>query len=99
MSVLDSTPDKYQGATRDALDRLDRPYCLGTDADGATHHHSPYDDRVVVVAADGTIEHAVEIGDRTLAAWIGYVQEERGVWQNLNYRDSYGQILKEAFDS
>jgi hypothetical protein len=78
---------------------LDRPYCLGTDSTGATHHHSPYDDRVVVVDVTGDIEHVVEIGDRTLAAWIGYVQEERGAWQNLNLRDSYGEILKEGLQS
>jgi hypothetical protein len=87
------------GATRDVLQQLDRPYTLGTDAEGATHHHSPYDDKIVVVGPDGTIQHTIDVADRTLAAWIAYVQEERGAWQNLNYRDSYAEILKEGLQS
>jgi len=53
----------------------------------------------VVVAPDGTIQHTIDVADRRLAAWIGYVQEQRGAWRNLNYRDSYGQILKEGLQS
>jgi hypothetical protein len=99
MSVLDTTPDKYRGATRDALQRLDRPYVLGTDSTGATHHHSPYDDRVVVVGPDGAIEHVKALGGRDIATWVAFVRDRRAGWQNLNYRDSYGEILKEGLQS
>ena len=81
------------------MDRLDRPYCLGTDADGATHHHSPYDDRVVVVAPDGGIEHVEPLGGRDIETWVAFVRDRRAGWRNLNLRDSYGQILKEGLQS
>jgi len=99
MSVLDTAPDKYRGATRDALDRLNRPYCLGTDAEGATHHHSPYDDRVVVVGPDGAIEHVETLDGRDIDTWVAFVRDRRAGWRNLNLRDNYGEILKEAFES
>jgi len=99
MSVLDTAPDKYGGATRDALDQLDRPYVLGTDADGATHHHSPYDDRVVAVGPDGGIEHVEALDGRDVETWVKFIRDRRAGWRNLNLRDSYGQILTEAFDS
>jgi hypothetical protein len=99
MSTIESHPDKHQGATRDALDQLDRPYCLGTDSTGATHHHSPYDDRVVVVATDGGIEHVEALGGRDIDTWVAFVRDRRAGWRNLNLRDSYGQILKEGLQS
>jgi len=99
MSTIESDPYKYRGEAADRLAQLDRPYTLGTDADGAVHHHSPFDDEVVVVAPEGTIQYVIDVADRTLAAWIAYVQEQRGAWQNLNYRDSYGEILKEGLQS
>ena len=99
MSTIESHPHKHVGATRDALAQLDRPYCLGTDADGATHHHSPYDDRVVVVAADGTIEHVEALGGRDIDTWVAFVRDRRAGWRNLNLRDNYGEILNEAFES
>jgi hypothetical protein len=99
MSVLDTAPDKYGGATRDALQQLDRPYYLGTDADGAVHHHSPYDDRVVVVGPDGTIEHVEALDGRDIETWVDFIRDRRAGWQNLNLRDSYGEIVNEAFES
>lgn len=88
--------DKYPGQkTRDALEALDRPHTVGTDATGAVHHHSAYDDRVVVVAADGSIERTIDLADRRLSAWIGYVDAERG-WADLQYRETFGEILSEA---
>jgi hypothetical protein len=99
MSVLDTPPDKYGGATRDALQRLDRSYCLGTDAEGATHHHSPYDDRVVVVGPDGTIEHVEALDGRDIETWVKFIRDHRAGWRNLNLRDTYGEILNEGLDS
>jgi hypothetical protein len=81
------------------LQRLDRPYVLGTDAEGATHHHSPYDDRVVVVGADGGIEHVEALNGRDIETWVAFVRDRRAGWRNLNLRDSYGEILKEGFGS
>ena len=95
MSTIDCHPQKYEGPTRDALQQLDRPNCLGTDAQGATHHHSPYDARVVVVDERGDIERTVDLSDRQLSTWLAYVDEKRG-WENLNYRESFGQIVVEA---
>ena len=95
MSTIETRAHKHTGPTRDALESLDRPNCLGTDAQGATHHHSPYDDRVVVVDERGDIERTVDLSDRRLSAWLAYVDEKRG-WENLNYRESFGQILREA---
>ena len=80
---------------RDALESLDRPNTLGTDATGAVHHHSAYDDRVVVVAADGSIERTVDLADRRISAWIAYVHDRRG-WDSLRYRESFAEILHEA---
>jgi hypothetical protein len=80
------------------LQRLDRPYRLGTDADGATHHHSPYDDRVVVVGPDGAIEHVEALGGRDIETWVASVHDRRAGWQNLNLRDSYDEIVNEAFN-
>ena len=97
MSTIDCHPDKYGGPTRDALASLDRPNCLGTDAEGAVHHHSPYDDRVVVVDERGRIERTVDLSDRRLSAWIGYVDHKRG-WQSLNYRESFAEIVREALE-
>ena len=98
MSTIETRAHKHTGPTRDALEQLDRPNCLGTDAAGATHHHSPYDDRVVVVTPDGDIAHVEALGERDVEAWIAYVDEKRG-WENLNYRESFGQIVREAIDA
>ena len=97
MSTIDCHPQKYEGPTRDALEQLDRPNCLGTDAEGATHHHSPYDARVVVVDERGRIERTVDLSDRRLSAWLAYVDEQRG-WENLNYRESFAEIVAEALE-
>ena len=95
MSTKNLTRDKYPGATQDALTALDRPYTLGIDAEGAVHHHSPYDDRVVVVTESGAIERTIEIGDRRLAASVAFLDDERG-WSTLNHAESFGDILREA---
>jgi hypothetical protein len=87
-------PDKYRGA-RDALESLDRPQTLGTDATGAVHHHSAYDDRVVVVAEDGRIERTFDLSDRKLSAYVAFVDDQRG-WDDLRYAESFGEILREA---
>jgi hypothetical protein len=84
--------------SRDALDALDRPNTLGTDRTGATHHHSPYDDRVVVVAESGAIEDTFDTSDRRLAAYIAFVDERRG-WETLHYAESFGEILSEALQA
>ena len=97
MSTIECSPDKHQGATRDALQRLDRPNTLGTDAEGCVHHHSPYDARVVVVDERGRIERTVDLSDRQLSTWLAYVDEKRG-WQNLNYRESFAEIVAEALE-
>jgi len=89
-------PHKNQGA-RDALESLDRPQTLGTDAAGAVHHHSAYDDRVVVVDADGAIERTFDLSDRKLATYVAFVAEGRG-WSRLHYAESFGEILREAID-
>ena len=81
------------------MQQLDRPYVLGTDAAGATHHHSPYDDRVVVVAPDGTIEHVEALGGRDIDTWVKFVRDRRAGWRNLNLRDTYAEIVNEAFES
>ena len=88
---------KHTGShdSRDALESLDRPQTLGTDADGAVHHHSPYDDRVVVVASDGRIEKTFDLSDRRLSAYLAFVDEQRG-WDDLRYKETFGDILAEA---
>jgi hypothetical protein len=92
-----TTPGHKNGPhdSRDALESLDRPATLGTDATGAVHHHSAYDDRVVVVAADGGIERTFDLSDRRLSAYIAFVAEERG-WDTLNYAETFGDVLREA---
>ena len=90
-------PHKNQGA-RDALESLDRPETLGTDATGAVHHHSAYDDRVVVVAADGAIERTFDLSGRKLSAYVAFVDENRG-WENLRYAENFAAILREAIDA
>jgi hypothetical protein len=94
-----TTPGHKNGPhdSRDALESLDRPQTLGTDAEGAVHHHSAYDDRVVVVADDGSIERTFDLSDRKLATYVGFVQENRG-WSSLNYAESFEAVLKEAID-
>ena len=88
--------DKTHSPTRcDELTSLTAPRTLGTDADGAVHHYSPYDDRVVVVAADGTVEQSIDTADRRLAAYVAFVDEQRG-WADLQYAESFGDILREA---
>jgi len=84
--------------SRDALESLDRPNTLGTDATGATHHHSAYDDRVVVAAADGAIERTFDLSGRKLSAYVAFVGENRG-WSRLHYAESFGEILREAIDA
>ena len=94
MSAKETRALKHKGS-HDALESLDRPYTLGTDADGAVHHHSPYDDRVVVVDERGGIEHSFDLTDRDLSAYIAHVDDCRG-WATLNYADSFGEILVEG---
>ena len=79
------------------MQRLDRPNCLGTDAEGCVHHHSPYDARVVVVDERGRIERTVDLSDRQLSTWLAYVDEKRG-WEDLNYRESFAEIVAEALE-
>jgi hypothetical protein len=95
MQRYDTRANKCPHDSRDALEQLDRPQTLGTDATGAVHHYSAYDDRVVVVAESGQIERAEDLTDRQLSAWIAYVDDKRG-WGTLNYADSFGEILLEA---
>jgi len=97
MSTIESHPHKYEGATRDALQRLDRSNCLGTDDEGCVHHHSPYDRRVVVVDDRGDITHVEALGAREIDEWIDYVAAERG-WETLNYRESFAEIVAEALE-
>lgn len=92
---IDAEGNKSPHDSRDALARLDRPHTLGTDAEGATHHHSPYDDRVVVVAEDGAIETTFDLSGGSLAGFVAHVDETRG-WATLHYAESFGEILKEA---
>lgn len=95
MSTTDSGHKNGPHDSRDALESLDRPTTLGTDAEGAVHHHSAYDDRVVVVAESGAIERTFDLSGRTLATYVAFVDENRG-WDSLNYADSFGEILREA---
>jgi len=98
MSTTDSGYKNGPHDSRDALESLDRPQTLGTDAAGATHHHSAYDDRVVVVAEDGRIERTFDLSDRKLSAYVAFVDDQRG-WDSLNYAESFGEILREAIDA
>ena len=95
MSTKTLGDNKPPHDSKDALEQLDRPNTLGTDGTGAVHHHSAYDDRVVVVAADGSIERTVDLADRRISAWIAYVDDRRG-WDSLRYRESFAEILHEA---
>jgi hypothetical protein len=88
---------KHTGS-HDALESLDRPQTLGTDTEGATHHHSAYDDRVVVVAEDGRIERTFDLSGRKLSAYVAFVDDQRG-WDSLHYAESFGEILREAIDA
>jgi len=98
MTKLETQGNKAPHGSTDALESLDRPHTVGTDATGAVHHHSPYDDRVVVVDAEGTIERTVDLSDRRLSAWIAYVGDQRG-WDDLRYRETFGEILSEALST
>jgi len=82
--------------SRDELERLpyDR-YELGVDGDGTVHFHSPRADRIVAVAADGSIETTIDLADRRLARYVAFVDDRRG-WSDLNYAESFGDILMEA---
>lgn len=97
MSTQDSQRDKYPAPTRDALESLDCPRALGTDATGAVHHHSPYQDRVVVVDDDGEIEQTIDTDGRRLSAYLAYVDHERG-WRSIQYHETYGELLREALE-
>ena len=98
MSTKELRPNKRTHDSRDALESLDRPQTLGVDTTGAVHHHSPYDDRVVVVAQSGDIERTFDLSHRRLSAYLAFVDEQRG-WADLRYADSFGQILSEALQS
>ena len=95
MSTTTSGDIKAPHGSRDALESLDRPQTLGTDATGAVHHHSAYDDRVVVVTESGEIETTFDLSEGSLAGFIAHVDQTRG-WSNLRYAESFGDILKEA---
>lgn len=95
---IETTPATTAGMTgdsRDELESLDRAYELGVDAEGAVHHHSPYDNRVVVVDERGDIEATFDTADRQLATYVAFVDDSRG-WADLNYKASYADILAEA---
>jgi len=95
---IQTPPASNAGTTavaRDALESLDRPNELGTDAEGAVHFHSPYDGRVVVVAATGEIETTIDLDGRKLSQYLAYVDGERG-WDRIEYAESFGEILREA---
>jgi hypothetical protein len=98
MSTNRSGDIKAPHGSADALESLDRPQPLGTDGDGAVHHHSPYDDRVVVVDEQGRIERTFDLSDRKVSAYIAFVDEQRG-WDDLRYRETFGEILMEALDA
>ena len=98
MQTNELRPNKRTHDSRDALESLDRPQTLGTDATGAVHQHSTYDDRVVVVAQSGDIERTFDLSDRRLSAYLAFIDAERG-WADLRYADSFGQILSEALQS
>ena len=100
MSTNESRAHKHTGShdSRDALESLDRPQTLGTDADGAVHHYSAYDDRVVVVAEDGSIERTFDTDGKRLATYVAFVDENRG-WSKLHYAETFGDILREAIDA
>jgi hypothetical protein len=95
-----TTPGHKNGPhdSRDALELLDRPETLGTDAEGAVHHHSAYDDRVVVVAADGAIERTFDLSDRKLSAYVAFVDDQRG-WSKLHFAENFAAILRGAIDA
>jgi hypothetical protein len=62
------------------------------------HHFSAYDDRVVVVAADGRIERTFDLADRKLSTYVAFVGDRRG-WDRLHYKETFGDVLKEAIDA
>jgi len=98
MSTIETRPLKRSHDSRDALESLDRPHVVGTDAAGCVHHHSPYDARVVVVGPEGDIRRVEDLADRKLATWIAFVDEKRG-WDSLRYKETYAEILHEAIDA
>lgn len=73
---------------------------LGVDGDGSVHHFSRIADRVVVCDSAGAIEQIVDLSDdsRNLSGWVAFVAERRG-WDDLNYADSFGDILSEALQA
>lgn len=68
---------------------------LGVDGEGSTHYYSRIADAVAVQAPSGTVERRESLEDRQLATWIAYVDDKRG-WSELNYAESFGDILLEA---
>jgi hypothetical protein len=83
------------GESRDALESLpyDR-YELGVDTEGAVHHHSPRADRVIVVAADGSIEKTIDLSEQSLGTYVEFVADRRGWDGDPNYAETYGDILE-----
>lgn len=97
MATNETRANKGIGS-HDALASLDRPQTLGTDTTGAVHHYSAYDRRVVVVAADWSIEQTIDTTDRKLATYVAYVADRRG-WDRLHYAETFGDVLKEAISA
>jgi len=98
MSQSDSPDHQDSGTTQtppDALTASDTIH-LGTDTTGSDHYHSRIHNQVAVITHHG-VERSVDLTDRTLASWIAYVDTKRG-WATINYRESFGEILRDALE-
>ena len=97
MTELAHRDQDSSGTTdRSAVEQLpDDTLPLGVDGEDAAHHYSRIAQTVVVEAPSGRVERRVDLEDRSLAAWIGFVDETRE-WRTLNYAGSFADILSEA---
>jgi len=77
-----------------ALDRWFEPHkVIGVDAEGRTHHFvADYDreytfetdgGRVYIVGDDG-LEHVEDLGERPVAHWIQFIDEELCGWDDVH---------------
>ena len=57
---------------------------LGIDAQGREHRFDMVA-RTLYVLDDGAVVHAKDIGDRSLADWVAFVEQECGGWDSLHY--------------
>lgn len=65
---------------------------IGIDRTDAIHYYDERAERVIVIAADGSLERVTELAGRSIETWADFVDDRRG-WKRCYLREGAWEAL------